>query len=300
MIEFPAYSLFSEACRSGLSVCRPLTDDARKRDAFGLNFSSGWPPSYQAFARMRSLETLDRALALRPHRVLEVAAGDASLCACLAARGIEVFANDLRAEYLREEVGCFTVGDDINLLPGNLFDLDSDQTGLFDLVIACEVIEHVAHPVDFLRQLRRFLTPAGHLLLTTPNGSYFRNRLSTYSEIAHPGALAAKQFKPDADGHLYLLTPAELRRISSQAGLRVDQLDLYATPFITGHCRLSMIQGQPVARMCYQLEQISQHLSVKIREKFCFLMSALIVADTQPWFVDRDDAGRAEANTAGQ
>jgi 2-polyprenyl-3-methyl-5-hydroxy-6-metoxy-1,4-benzoquinol methylase len=280
MIEFPAYSLFSAACQSGLSVCRPLTDGARKRDPFGFNFGRGWPPSYEAFARMRSLATLDRALALRPHRVLEVAAGDASLCACLAARGIEVFANDLRAEDLRKAVACFTVADDINLLPGNLFDLDSDQTGLFDLVIACEVIEHVAHPVDFLRHLRRFLTPAGHLLLTTPNGSYFRNRLSTYSEIADPVALEAKQFKPDADGHLYLLTPAELRRLSARAGLRVDQLDLYATPFITGHCRLSMIQGQPVARICCQLEQLSQCLSFKIREKFCFLISALMVGDT--------------------
>ena len=173
MLQLPTYSLFSAACRSGLSIARPLNDNARTSDPFGFNFGRGWPPSYAAFGRMRWLATHELALGLNPHRVLEVAAGDGSLCACLAAQGIEVFANDLRAKNLRQAVECFTVGNDIELLPGNLFGLDPAQTGQFDLVIACEIIEHVAHPLDLLRHLKRFLTPAGHLLLTTPNGSYF-------------------------------------------------------------------------------------------------------------------------------
>jgi 2-polyprenyl-6-hydroxyphenyl methylase/3-demethylubiquinone-9 3-methyltransferase len=218
-------------------------------------------------------------LSLKPKRVLEVAAGDASLCACLAAKGVEVFANDLRAESLREAISCFSVGNQINLLPGNLFDLDPAENGLFDLVIACEIIEHVAHTVDLLRHLRRFLTPGGHLILTTPNGSYFRNRLPTYSEIEDPRSLEASQFKPDADGHLFLLTSAELRVVARQAGFLVEQIDLLATPFITGHCRLSMLHGRSVARLCYRLEKLSQHLSFKTREKLCFLMFALLVRD---------------------
>ena len=228
---------------------------------------------------MRSLATLEMVLSLKPKRVLEVAAGDASLCACLAATGVEVFANDLRTESLREAVSCFSVGNQINLLPGNLFDLDPAESGLFDLVIACEIIEHVAHTVDLLRHLRRFLTPGGHLLLTTPNGSYFRNSLPTYSEIEDPRTLEASQFKPDADGHLFLLTSAELRDVARQAGFLVEQVDLFATPFITGHCRLSMLHGRSVARLCYRLEQLSQHLSFKTREKLCFLMFALLVPD---------------------
>ena len=88
------------------------------------------------------------------------------------------------------------------------------------------------------------------------------------------------QFKPDADGHLFLFTPAELHEVVAQAGLRIEQIDLYATPFITGHCRLSTIHGQRVARLCYGLEQLSQHLSFKIRQKFCFLMCTLLTAET--------------------
>src|SRR5208282_4159286 len=135
MSELPAYSLFRAACQSGLSVVRPLTEDARKRDEFGWNFASGWPPSYEAFGRMRALYTLQQALSLHPNRVLELAAGDAALSACLAARGVTVFANDLRAETLRDAVANYRNGENIKVRAGNLFELNPAQTGRFDLVI---------------------------------------------------------------------------------------------------------------------------------------------------------------------
>jgi SAM-dependent methyltransferase len=40
----------------------------------------------------------------------------------------------------------------------------------FDLVIASEVLEHVADPADFLRQLAARVAPGGRLVLTVPNG----------------------------------------------------------------------------------------------------------------------------------
>jgi SAM-dependent methyltransferase len=40
----------------------------------------------------------------------------------------------------------------------------------FDLVIASEVLEHVADPADFLRRLIARLAPAGRLIVTVPNG----------------------------------------------------------------------------------------------------------------------------------
>src|SRR5260370_10704437 len=115
----PDYELFRSACQSGLSVVRPLTQGARTGDVFGWNFGTGWPPSYEAFGRMRVLATLRQALALRPNRVLEVAAGDGALCACLAATGATVFANDLRGEALAKGVEAFENRDNIKLLPGN-------------------------------------------------------------------------------------------------------------------------------------------------------------------------------------
>jgi 2-polyprenyl-3-methyl-5-hydroxy-6-metoxy-1,4-benzoquinol methylase len=176
---FPDYALFRKVCSSGLSEVRPLSEAAASNDAWGWNFSSGWAPSYAAYGRMRALMALSEARALNPTSVLEVAAGDAALCASLASSCPRVAANDLRKEHLEQAVSNFKNGDRIQLLPGNLFDLDPAVTGLFDLVVACEIVEHVAHTVDFLKQLRRFVAPGGRILLTTPNGSYCRNTLPT-------------------------------------------------------------------------------------------------------------------------
>jgi 2-polyprenyl-3-methyl-5-hydroxy-6-metoxy-1,4-benzoquinol methylase len=272
----PKYSLFKTACDVGLSAVRPLIAAARRNDVDGWNYGSAWPPSYGAFGRLRVLTTLERVLSLKPRRVLEVAAGDGSLSACLAAHGISVAANDLRADILKSAIANFENGESIAVLPGNLFDLDPNATGRFDLVIATEVVEHVAHTDDFLRHLTRFLTPNGRILLTTPNGSYFRNSLPTHSMIDDFDVLESEQFKPDADGHLFLITPDELTAIAHNAGLRPLDIDLLAIPFITGHCGFSMIQSRQLARLCYWLEAQSRRLPFWLREKICFSMSAVL------------------------
>ena len=257
-----------------------MTAAARDNDADGWNFGSAWPPSYGAFGRLRVLATLERALALKPRRVLEVAAGDGSLSACLAARGISVTVNDLRADVLNATMMNFQNRDRIKLLPGNLFDLNPDATGRFDLLIATEVVEHIAHTDNFLRHLARFLTPDGRILLTTPNGSYFRNRLPTHSAIGDFDALESKQFRPDADGHLFLITAAELTAIAHKAGLHPIEIDLMASPFITGHCSFSMINYRQLARVCYWFEAQSRRLPFRLREKICFSMSVILEQDS--------------------
>ena len=51
-----------------------------------------------------------------------------------------------------------------------LVETAGDGLGLFDLVIASEVIEHVEDPLAFLAFLKGRLTPAGRVVLTLPNG----------------------------------------------------------------------------------------------------------------------------------
>ncbi len=275
----PAYSLFRTTCDVGLSAVRPMTPAAARHDPDGWNFGSAWPPSYGAFGRLRVLTTLERVIALKPRRVFEVAAGDGALSACLAARGIEVVVNDLRAEMLQSAIANFQSGDRLAVLPGNLFDLDPDATGRFDLVIATEVIEHVAHTGAFLHQLARFLTPDGRIFLTTPNGSYFRNRLPTHSMIADFAALESEQFKPDSDGHLFQITASELVAIAHGAGLHPLEIDLLASPFITGHCGFSLLRSSRLARLCYWFEGQSRRLPFWLRAKICFSMSAVLIKD---------------------
>ena len=219
---------------------------------------------------------LGESLALRPERVLEVAAGDGALCACLAQAGCEVTANDLRKENLEQSVANFRNQSEIRILPGNVFDLDPADTGHFDLVIAGEIIEHVAHPVEFLSHLKKFVEEDGHLLLTTPNGGYLRNRLQTYSQIKDLTDLERNQFKPDADGHLFLITPSELSQIASQAGLNVDRLLVWGTPFISGESGFRILSKILSTKLCYFLERSSQRLSTPILHKIANSLSVVL------------------------
>jgi len=274
--ELPSFGLFDSVCTSGLSVVRPLSDAARERDSFGWNYGSCLPPSYFAYGRMRALFAVAQALSLQPKRVLEVAAGDAALSAVLAGAGCEVYANDLRSEQIEDALASFTNAERIQLLPGDLFQLEPAKTGLFDLVVACEVIEHVAHTVEFLCQLKRFLTADGKLLITTPNGAYFHNKLPTHSQITDFQSLEAQQFKPDADGHLFLITPFELTELAVQAGLKVQHTCLWASPFITGHCGLRMLSSKSLRRGYYALETLIQSLPFAVRKKVCFALSVVL------------------------
>jgi SAM-dependent methyltransferase len=52
--------------------------------------------------------------------------------------------------------------------------------GAFDLVVAFEVIEHLENWRDFLQQVRRVLTPAGQLIVSTPNRLYYNESRGTH------------------------------------------------------------------------------------------------------------------------
>jgi 2-polyprenyl-6-hydroxyphenyl methylase/3-demethylubiquinone-9 3-methyltransferase len=273
---FPDYALFRKCCSSGLREIRPIGEAASSGEAWEWNFSSGWAPSYAAYGRMRALMALSEARELHPNSVLEVAAGDAALCASLASSCRRVVANDIRREHLERAVRTFTNGDRIEVLPGNLFDLDPAVTGVFDLVVACEIVEHVAHALDFLKQLTRFVAPGGRILLTTPNGSYCRNTLPTHSMVEDFAALESQQFKPDADGHLFLITPTEMADLAKHSGLAIERLSLWGTPLITGHLGFSRMSGALTCWPCYHLERLAQKLPPAIKEKVCFALSVVL------------------------
>lgn len=280
---YPDFALFRSVCSEGLSKIRPLRNRASGNDdPLGWNYGSGWPPSYLAYGRMRAMLTLLEASALKPKTVLEIAAGDAALSACLAKAGCTTVANDLRAENLSSAVANFSNAESIRCLPGNLFDLAPEQIGRFELVIACEIIEHVAHTVEFLSQLKRLTAPRGRILITTPNGAYFGNKLPTHSQIKDFNALEKDQFKPDADGHLFLITPRELHDLAHQAGLEVERMILWGTPAVTGHTGFAMLSGPAACWGWYQLERFSQNLPASFRAKACFNISAVLAMPATP------------------
>lgn len=271
--QLPPYSLFARSCSRGLSAVYSFKDHA-VADPQGWKFGKRCPPSHHAFGRMRALMAVQDALTLKPGRALEVAAGGGGLATRLAASGCDVVVNDLRDEVLRASLREFSNGDCIGIECGNVFELSAARLGRFDLVLACEVIEHVAHPGELLEHLRTFLQPNGRLLLTTPNGSYFRNKLPTYSEVSNFDELETRQFMPDADGHLFLLTPRELYELAASAGLVVERLAVWGTPMLSGHAAFRYLAGLPLVRAAYLVERLTQLLPSSGRARACTALSA--------------------------
>lgn len=273
--QLPEYTAFAQACQRGLStVCRFKQNVTH--DPAGWKFGKRCPPSHEAFGRMRSLLAIQDALLLKPRRALEVAAGGGGLSTRLAASGCDVVANDLREEELKASLEEFIDGDEVRIEGGNMFDLSPERLGKFDLVLARDVIEHVAHPRELLEHLKNFLEPDGRLLLTTPNGSYFRNKLPTFSEVKNFDELEAQQFKPDADGHLFLLTPRELCQLAESVGLSVERLNAWGTPMLSGHAAFRYLAALPLTKAAYLTELLAQRLPSAARVRACTALSATL------------------------
>lgn len=248
---------------SARSIGRPQAAPIGTSNSDHWQFESGFPPSYSAYGRYRFLTTLRHARALQPKSVLEVAASGGFTSACLYEPGRRMLLNDIRD--LRDELPQWTTGEHLTYVPGNFFDLDPGQFEPFDLVMACEVIEHVAHGDRFVAHLKKFLSPGGTLLLTTPNGGFFRSRLPTHSTIEDFDALEKDQFKPDADGHLFFYTRAELEGLLREQGFSSVKTECFATPWMSGHAGLRHLpQGRAFFRPYWLLDQAFQR-----RERWC-------------------------------
>lgn len=186
--------------------------------------------------------------------IIDVAAAQGNFSLGLAERGYKVTWNDLRGEIsgyvkLKHEFG------DLSFVEGNAFDL---LVGGFDAAVITEVIEHVAHPDEFLCKIATLVRPGGYVFMTTPNGNYFRNRLPRFSDCEDPAIFESVQFKPDADGHIFLIHLDELTHFAREAGLEVIDVNLFTNPLTAGEMKLSLLHRLIPGTFIAKLEAASQ------------------------------------------
>jgi SAM-dependent methyltransferase len=92
------------------------------------------------------------------------------------------------------------------------------SSGEVDWIFAIEVIEHLENPRFFVREAIRVLKAGGKLVLTTPNNSSFRARLSLLLRGWFPS------FSEDVyrtSGHITAVLPLDLRRMAREANASV-------------------------------------------------------------------------------
>lgn len=202
-------------------------------EIFGDRSNPGYSSAYQA-RREVTLNLISQYFAPGAS-ILDVAAAQGNFSLAAAEAGYSVTWNDLRSDLegyvrLKDSTGCLTY------LPGNVLDLGLQEE--FDGIILTEIIEHVAHPDDFLLQISKLLKPGGKIVMTTPNGGYVRNDLPKFSDCADPSVYEASQFKPNSDGHIFLLHPDELISLAQKAGLEVKAMTFFCNPLTAGHMQL--------------------------------------------------------------
>lgn len=243
-------------------------------ELFGVAPRSGYARAY-AERRRRTLE-LVTTFVPPPAKVLDVAAAQGNFTLALAEAGYDVTWNDLRGE-LAEYVEMKRERGTIHYLPGNVFELSHDS--LYDVVLITEVIEHVAHPDEFLAQAARLVRNGGHIIMTTPNGGYFRNRLPRFSECADPSRFEAGQFKPDGDGHIFLLHVDEVKALARKSDLTLVDLKLFNNPLTTGSLGTRFLLPYLPILPVRVLERTTSRLPQAVQQKINGALAAVFRAN---------------------
>jgi 2-polyprenyl-6-hydroxyphenyl methylase/3-demethylubiquinone-9 3-methyltransferase len=197
-------------------------------------------------------------------RVLDIAAAQGNFSLALAELGFDVTWNDLRAE-LADYVRLKYERGKIGYAPGNAFELDFPA--LFDAILITEIIEHVAHPDDFLSKAAALVRPGGCIVMTTPNGGYFKNPLPKFSECADPAVFESIQFKPNGDGHIFLLHADEIEPLARRAGLSVEKIVLFTNPLTAGHVKTELLLKVLPRGIVRCAERLTEFLPDVVKQK---------------------------------
>ena len=167
-------------------------------------------------------------------RVLEVGCGAAALAAVAARRGCSVVASDVSLRWLvlaRKRLQ--ELDSDVELVCCAAEALPFHDAG-FDLVIAGDVVEHVADQRLFARECARVLRPGGLLFLATPNrySLGLEPHVRLWGVGLLPRGLARRyveRVRKAPYDHVRLLSSFALRRLFRREGFRVD-IDPPAVP----------------------------------------------------------------------
>ena len=231
-------------------------------EIYGEISDRGYAYAYDS-RRRETLRLLTEVL-LRGARVLDVAAAQGNFSLALAELGFDVTWNDLRAE-LADYVRLKHERGKIEFAAGNAFELAFPS--LFDAVLITEIIEHVAHPDDFLAKAAGLVRPGGYIVMTTPNGGYFKNRLPKFSECADPSVFESVQFKPNSDGHIFLLHVDEVEPLAQRAGLVVERIALFTNPLTAGHVKTEPLLKILPRGIVQLAERVSRSLPSPLKRK---------------------------------
>lgn len=205
-------------------------------------------------------------------KIADIGCAQGNLSLLLAEMGYTVYALDLRQAYLEYSKLKYEKGD-ISWICGNITDYDLGE-GLIDIVILGELIEHCAFPKAIISNAMKLLKPGGIMIITTPNGEHFKNKLplfSSFSEV-EKAKLSAKQFGPDGGDHLFLFVLDDFYSLVENKASILSKG--YIGSSLINHFILWFLKVFPVS-LVYSLVSIFEKISV-LNRFFSFGMYCVI------------------------
>lgn len=118
-------------------------------------------------------------------------------------------------------------------------------TGHYDLIICCEVIEHLdIDPMFLMEEINRILVPGGILCITTPNSTSARIVYKVLNGY-HPSFFMKYSRDRSPYRHNFEYTPQCLTDLCKSAGFKIDFLetiDAFEEPLMPGYELLNSMQ----------------------------------------------------------
>jgi len=164
-------------------------------------------------------------------RVLDLSAGRGEIAAALARDGCAVRGTHFRADDYK------LAGAPPEPPPGVAIDPNVDlmrplpyPDGAFDVVLLCEVAEHLPTEIPVVAEIGRVLAPGGHLVLSTPNVARLHSRWHFLFTGTHKLIRRRTGWDLSAnDLYAYHINPIDfplLHTLLHQAGLAITRLDV--------------------------------------------------------------------------
>jgi SAM-dependent methyltransferase len=163
-------------------------------------------------------------------RVLDLSAGRGEIAAALARDGCAVRGTHFRADDYKLagsvplETSEFPIDENIDLMRPLIY-----GDGSFDVVVLCEVAEHLPTYIPVIGEIGRVLAPGGFLILSTPNLARLHSRWHFFWTGTHKliRRRVGWDLAPD-DLYAYHIGPVDfplLHTLLHQAGLAIERLD---------------------------------------------------------------------------
>jgi len=211
-----------------------------------------------------------------PLTILDVGCAQGTLALLLAEQGHEVWAVDIRQQFLDYAASRYERGT-IHFKCGNALELDLGKS--FDLIFANQIVEHLLNPFGFISRLSQWLKPGGRLVVTTPNAEYVKNGLPSFAELGDTRNLESRQFSADGDGHFFAYRADELKGIFEESGLTDVAVRFFETPFISGHMKIRYLHRLIPSRVFGVLDRAVLSFSSSKRIAHQLMVSGAIKCD---------------------